>query len=113
MGITGGEGEYGTAGSDPNPTGISYGQETVDAAGTAQTISPAGSVLVPPGFGVVVKALSGNAGSVYIGDLSVEVSTGFELQPGESVTYFVQDVATIFVDSDNNDDGVCWTVEAV
>ncbi len=38
------------------------------------------------GGSVIIKALTGNTGNVYLGDRIVETGTGYELAPGENVT---------------------------
>lgn len=47
---------------------------------------PAAAVVFDGAQSVVVKARSSNSGSVYIGPTGVTVLTGYELQPGASVT---------------------------
>lgn len=81
---------------------IAMGEQTVDAAGTAQALSTTSAIKY-----IFIKALSGNTGIVYIGSSTVETTDGLELLPGESTGWFpISDVATVYVDADNNDDGV-------
>jgi hypothetical protein len=86
------------------PTTIYNGQETVDAAGTAQAIVTTQAIL----SGVTVKALAGNAGLVYVGNASVAAANGFELAAGEQVFVEAADVASVYIDAATNDDGVSW-----
>ena len=88
------------------PTTIYHGQETVDSAGTDQTIRPAGSQAITSG--VTVKALAGNAGIVYVGAEGVAAAAGFELSAKESVFIEVADIASVWVDAAQADDGVSW-----
>jgi len=88
------------------PTTIYSGQETVDSAGTDQTIRPAGSQAITSG--VTVKALAGNTGIVYVGAENVAAATGFELSAKESVFLEVADIASVWIDAATTDDGVSW-----
>lgn len=85
------------------PTAVRNGQKTVAAAGTAEAIS--GSVAVN---GVIVQALAGNAGNVFVGDSSVDSTNGFELQPGQATSVAIDNLNKVYVDAANNDDGVCF-----
>lgn len=96
-------------GGGSNPSTIKYGQETVDAAGTAQVI--AADVDIPHGFMLIIKAMSDNAGDIFIGDSSVDNTNGFILGAGESVGVYVANASAVYIDADNNDDGVSYIVE--
>lgn len=86
------------------PTAIYNGQNTVASAGTAEAIGSSQAIL----SGVTVKALAGNSGLVYIGNSGVDSANGFELAAGEQIFVEVANVATVYVDSATNDDGVSW-----
>lgn len=86
------------------PSAIYNGQETVDAAGTAQAIGTSQALI----SGVTVKALAGNSGIVYVGNSSVDSTNGFELSAGEEKFIEVDNVAKVFIDAATNDDGVSW-----
>jgi hypothetical protein len=86
------------------PTAIYNGQETVDAAGTAQPIATTQALV----SGVTVKALAGNAGLVYVGNSGVDAANGFELAAGEEKFIEVDDLATVYIDAATNDDGVSY-----
>ena len=88
------------------PSTIYHGQETVDAAGTDQTIRAAGSQAITSG--VTVKALAGNTGIIYVGAENVAAATGFELSAKESVFIEVADIASVWIDAATTDDGVSW-----
>lgn len=89
------------------------GQDSVSTAGTAEALNGGSSQAVPRGAEVAVKALSGNAGTVYVGfDSSVSSSDGFELGPGSSVSMAVSEVSNVYVDADNSGDGVSWITES-
>lgn len=86
------------------PQTIYNGQNTVASAGTAEALA-ASQILLS---GVIVKALAGNAGLVYVGDSSVASTNGFELSAGEQVFIEVDNLASVYIDSAENDDGVSY-----
>lgn len=92
------------------------GTTTTTAPTTGQTKWTSGAAVqlqagsVVPTNGIVVQALSANAASVWVGASGVTSSTGFELQPGQSVT-FTCNVNAIYVLGTSANDGVCWNVE--
>lgn len=85
------------------------GQRTIATAGTAQS-------LITSNFnesisGLYIKALSGNSGSVYIGnDGSGDVtsSNGFELEAGDVIFLNESNPENIILDSANDGDGVSF-----
>ena len=80
------------------------GQVTVATAGTAQAINVVSEA-------ILIKALDGNSGYIYVGDSSVTSSTGFELSAGEAVEligFFAS--GTIYVDASSNGDKVSYVV---
>ena len=88
------------------PTTVYHGKETVDSAGTDQTIRAAGSQAIKSG--VTVKALAGNTGSIYVGAENVAAATGFELSAKESVFIEVADIASVWIDASVTDDGITY-----
>ena len=83
------------------------GKKTVTAAGTAVPLS-AGLVVNGP---VMVKALAGNTGAVYIGNVAgdVDSTNGLALAAGEVVVFNqVGDLMHIWLDSAVNGEGVTW-----
>ena len=85
------------------------GQKTVTAAGTAEAL---GSGQVHGAL--MVKALSGNAGLVYIGEDGagdVTSSNGMELSAGDVVVFDnVANLSELMLDSAENGEGVCWLI---
>ena len=83
------------------------GQKTITAAGTAEKLGTQ-AVNGP----LMVKALVGNAGDVYLGNDGagdVASGNGLELSPGDVVVFeFVGNLGALFLDAANNDDGVSW-----
>lgn len=68
-------------------------------------------------FGPIeIKALTTNTGLVYIGNdgsNDVDNNTGLELKAGELVVMsYIGNLKSIYVDSENNNEGVSWLVLA-
>jgi len=78
------------------------GQKT--STGTAVALSTSQAI----SNGVIVQALSTNAGLVYIGPSGVTTSTGFQLQPGQATSVAVNNLSTVFVIAATSGDGVCY-----
>lgn len=92
---------------------LTNGQHTVATSGTAEALNGGTSLSVPNGGALRISALSGNAGSVYVGDSNVTTGNGYELQPGDQLPepLRINDVSTVFVDADNGGDSVSWVIE--
>lgn len=94
-----------------NWTTVANGQDTVASSGTAEQLNGGTSLTVPSGAVLKVRALSGNGGSVYVGDSGVTTSNGYELTASDAVTLAVDDVANAHIDVDTDGEGVSWIVE--
>ena len=93
-----------------NKNGASaHGQDTDD--GTGSTLNGGTSLTIPENFGVRVKALTNNAGPVYVGASGVDDTTGFQLTPNSGVVLYVKDISSISIYAPNSGDGVSWIVE--
>ena len=83
------------------------GQKTVAAAGTAEALGS--QAINGP---LMVKALTTNTNLVYLGNdgtPDVASGTGLPLQSGEVVIFeWVGSLATLYVDSAVNGEGVAW-----
>ncbi len=87
------------------------GQKTVTTAGTAVQLGTQ-SIQGP----LLVKALDTNTSVVAVGNVSgdVTVSNGLRLLKGESIEfYFVGSLATLWLDSAVNGEGVSWIMLSV
>ena len=84
------------------PKTIVSGQKAVTAAGTAEALGTSTQLI----SGVTIKALADNTDYIYVGDSDVSSSAGIELSPGESVFVECNNLATIYVDSAVNGEGV-------
>ena len=85
------------------------GQKSVTTAGTAVALSTAGAFA--PGT-YLIKALTGNTGTVYIGNdgaNDVTSSNGMPLLAGEPYVVTVYDLAQIYIDATADAQGVGWS----
>lgn len=85
---------------------LSGGRKTVPTAGTRVQLSA-----TPVSCqGVIVQALRSNAGNVAVGGPDVSSSSGgengVEIVAGQTITLFVKDLSLVYIDADNNGDGV-------
>lgn len=93
-------------GIDENLTSWDHGQKTVTAAGTAENLV---AMDVPDGIYLTIRALVGNVGNVYVGNSKAnaeDVNKRLTLQPGESSSFKADDTDLIWIDADNNGEGV-------
>jgi hypothetical protein len=85
------------------------GQKSVTAAGTAEALGT--TQINGP---LMVKALAGNAGAVYLGNdgtPDVASTNGLELAAGEVAVFeWVGNLGSLYLDAANNGDGVAWLV---
>lgn len=85
---------------------VNVGQQTVST--TAVQLSASSTV---PTNGIIVRALTGNAANIYVGGSGVTTSTGYELAPGESIS-FTCNLNTLYIRSvASTTDKVCYNVE--
>lgn len=88
------------------PATVNVGQQTVNT--TAVQISSTSTV---PTNGIIVRALAGNAANIYVGGSGVTTSTGYELAPGESIS-FTCNLNTLYIRSAaSTTDKCCYNVE--
>jgi hypothetical protein len=86
------------------PTSIYNGQKTVSTAGTAEALSASQAILQ----GVTIKALSDNTGNIYVGDSSVDDTNGYVLASGEVLPLPIANLSTVYIDADNDGEGVSF-----
>lgn len=91
---------------------IEHGQDSVSTAGTNEPLNGGTTISTAANGELAIRADSGNAGNIYVGDSDVDSTNGFVLAAGESVSLPVADVADVHIDADNNGEGVSWIVEA-
>ena len=85
------------------PTVAGSGQKTVTTAGTRVQLATTTAVA-----SLTIKAKRTNTGSIYVGDSTVTSSTGFILAAGDSISLDISDLATIYLDSSVNAEGVSF-----
>lgn len=85
-------------------TGIGSGSTTVTTAGTAVPLSSSTSIRE-----VIVQAKRANTGVIYVGGSSVDSTRGRVLVPGQaSEIISIDNLSKVYVDADNNGEGVTW-----
>lgn len=85
------------------PTEIFYGQTNIND--TVTVIGASGDLVASE---MTVKAMVANAGSVWLGDSSVAVGTGFELKAGQQVTITVGNPSDLYAIATTDNDDVSW-----
>lgn len=100
--------------TDPSSAGdvattLTDGRKTVTAAGIAEAISATLACQW-----VTLTALKTNTGDIYAGGSAVSAVSGSEagqpLAAGDSITFPVDDAATVFIDAEVSGEGVTFTV---
>jgi hypothetical protein len=78
---------------------------SVSTAGTAVQIAATGKTLK---WGVLFKALAGNSGMIYVGNVSNDVAStnGIELDAGEQIFIPAMDLSDIWIDASVNGEDV-------
>ena len=89
-----------------NSAAVNVGQKTVNT--TATQLSATSTV---PTNGIIVKALSTNGASIFVGGSGVTTSTGYELVPGESVSFTCNLNTLYIISAASTTDKVCYNVE--
>lgn len=84
-------------------TSIYFGQTTVTTAGTRVVLASSQSIR-----SVCVKALTGNTGKMYVGDVTVSSSNGYELPKDVSVCLDINNFNLVYVDSSVNGEKVSY-----
>ena len=79
-----------TIGFISNPTTIYSAQQTVTASAVALTSQALSN-------GLVIKAKSSNAGTVYVGPSTLTTANGYALAPGESISYGVTNASAVWI----------------
>ena len=86
-------------------------KKTVTSAGTRERITTADTQVTS----VLIQALSGNGGTIYVGGITVSSTSGVELSAGDSISMRSADLdlantkiklTEIYIDTDNSTDGV-------
>jgi len=80
------------------------GQKTVAVAGTPERLHTAQELEA----GVTIKALTGNGGSIFVGNELVESTNGYVLAADEAVFIEIIDLSLVWLNTDNATDGVSF-----
>lgn len=75
------------------------GQETITTAGTAEAFPVTGE-----GY-VTITANTANTQDIYVGDSSVDSSNGKVLDAGQQASFYLEDLALLYIDVDVNGEG--------
>ena len=84
---------------------IIHGQKTVSSPGTPERLREGTQ---PLESGVTVKALTDNAGIIYVGSDAVDSSNGFTLNADEQIFIEVEDTKHVWLDISQQGDGVSY-----
>ena len=83
-------------------TGIYSGQQTVTTSAVALPSQALAN-------GVVITAATANTGTVYVGPSGVTSSTGYPLAAGQSISYALANLSSIYIIGTNTTDAVAFT----
>jgi len=87
------------------PTTLTSGVKAVTTAGTAECIVASSTACKS----VIITALVGNTGVIYVGDSAVSVSNpGTPIYAGGSIAVDIDDLDNIYIDSSVNGEGVSY-----
>ncbi len=92
---------------------VEHGATTVTTGGVRVHLATGDRATVAM-LSVTVKAYTTNAGKVYVGGEGVTTANGFDLDPGDSITFTTDstrkaiNLSKIWLDADNDGDNVRW-----
>lgn len=95
-----------------NKTSWTHGQLNVTAAGTAQQMA---SVEIPDGFFLMVQAKPANLGNIHAGNTKANAedhTVAKTIQSNEVLRLRVENADLVWLDTDNNGEGIEYTVES-
>ena len=88
----------------PHGATVYNGQKYVSTAGTQVALASSQAIT----HSVTIMAQSGNSGWIYIGNSSVSSSNGYILDAGDTLELKIANLATVYVDSSVNGEGVSY-----
>jgi len=85
---------------------LTINQKVVTVAGTAELLMTTDE----GDYILIIKALAGNTGYIYVGNSDVDSTNGYELSAGEEAPPIVisEGQIDIYIDSSVNGEGVCY-----
>ncbi len=93
-----------------NVTKLTGGRKVVTTGGTREQITSTETAIA----GVIIQALRSNSGNVAIGGSDVDVTAGsengIELVAGQTETIPCRDLSLVWIDADNNGEGVAFSL---
>lgn len=98
-----GTGTFAVQNTPAAPTTIFNGKTSTVTAGTRVALASSQAVQ-----SVTIKALATNTGTIYCGSSTVAAANGLQLAPGDSVSMDIANLATAYIDSSVNAEGVTW-----
>ena len=99
---TGGTVDFNTVGL-VTPTTCGSGKTTVTTAGTRVVLSTSQTIK-----SLTIKALTANTGTIYVGNSAVSSSNGFQLNSGDSVSFDINNLNLVYIDSSVNTQSVSY-----
>ena len=90
-----------------SPSVMGDGSKVVAIAGTAEALAASTECK-----NVAIVAKSTNTGKIYVGGSGVSSSTGFPLEADEWRELQIDDLAKVFIDADNDGEGVTYDYQA-
>jgi hypothetical protein len=91
-----------------NETNVAHGTKTVSTSGSAEQMP---SQALADGKAVAITGLPSNGGYAYVGDSSVDSTTGFPVAAGQVVALQVSNLNALYVDVDTGGEGVAYVAE--
>lgn len=85
-----------------NPTSVVSGAQNVTTAGTRVQLATNACKSMS------VKAKSSNTGLIYLGDVTVASTNGYQLGAGESVSFDIDNTNRVYIDSSVSGEGVTF-----
>jgi len=95
---------YGIVTDGAPAASITSGQKNITTAGTQLPLTATSD----PVRSVCIKAKHANTNMIYIGKSTVSSTTGYVLDAGEVVCLDINDLNTVYIDSDTNGEGVSF-----
>lgn len=96
--------KYGVNTDSVPATTLYFGQVTITTSGTRVQLSGS-SVSVRS---VCIKALHADTGKIYVGDITVASSNGYELVSDISICLDINNLNLVYIDSSVNSEGVSY-----
>lgn len=87
-----------------SPSVFIFNQKTVTTSGTRVQLTATPTTI----SSVVIKGLAANTGKIYVGDVTVTTSNGFELAAGATISIAVNDLSKVYIDASANSQSISF-----